>query len=181
MLRASSLLVMIAALGMPAQPAASAEALPRHKVIIDQDAFGPGGSNLQPILMLLQAPDIEVLGITVESGDGWQKENVAHTLRMLVVCFVNNSTYRACQKRPAKAQRAGNGHSLVKRCNAGRALLAGSLRAHPCGVICGVAPAWNRTTIPAQPRLAADPAGVRCRDCYLRSRPLACNSALAMP
>ena len=83
MLRALSLLVMIAALGLPAQPAASAEASPKRKVIIDQDAFGPGGPNLQPILMLLQAPDIEVLGITVESGDGWQKENVAHTLRML--------------------------------------------------------------------------------------------------
>ena len=56
---------------------------PRRKVIIDQDAFGPGGPNLQPILMVLQSPDVEVLGITVESGDGWQKENVAHTLRML--------------------------------------------------------------------------------------------------
>ncbi|WP_218918784.1 nucleoside hydrolase [Lacunisphaera limnophila] len=58
-------------------------AAPRRKVIIDQDAFGPGGPNLQPILMVLQSPDVEVLGITVESGDGWQKENVAHTLRML--------------------------------------------------------------------------------------------------
>jgi len=56
---------------------------PRRKVIIDQDAFGPGGPNLQPILMVLQSPDIEVLGITIESGDGWQKENTAHTLRML--------------------------------------------------------------------------------------------------
>ncbi|MES1169051.1 MAG: nucleoside hydrolase, partial [Oleiharenicola lentus] len=55
----------------------------KRKVIIDQDAFGPGGPNLQPILMVIQSPDVEVLGITVESGDGWQKENVAHTLRML--------------------------------------------------------------------------------------------------
>src|SRR4051812_6630756 len=55
----------------------------KRKVLIDQDAFGPGGPNLQPILMVLQTPDIEVLGITVESGDGWQAENVAHTLRML--------------------------------------------------------------------------------------------------
>jgi inosine-uridine nucleoside N-ribohydrolase len=62
---------------------ASAVAGPRRKVIIDQDAFGPGGPNLQPILMVLQAPDVEVLGITIESGDGWQKENTAHTLRML--------------------------------------------------------------------------------------------------
>ena len=57
----------------------------RRKVIIDQDAFGPGGPNLQPILLVLQSPDVEVLGITVESGDGWLKENVAHTLRMLEI------------------------------------------------------------------------------------------------
>ncbi|HEY1111283.1 MAG TPA: nucleoside hydrolase, partial [Opitutaceae bacterium] len=55
----------------------------KRKVIIDQDAFGPGGSNLQSILMVLQAPDVEVLGITVVSGDGWVKENVSHVLRML--------------------------------------------------------------------------------------------------
>ncbi len=58
-------------------------AAPKRKVIIDQDAFGPGGPNLQPILMVLQAPDVEVLGITIESGDGWQKENTVHTLRVL--------------------------------------------------------------------------------------------------
>ena len=60
-------------------------AAPKRKVIIDQDAFGPGGANLHPILMLLQSPDVEVLGITVESGDGWLKENVGHTLRMLEI------------------------------------------------------------------------------------------------
>ena len=63
--------------------AASLSAAPKRKVIIDQDAFGPGGPNLQPILMVLQAPDVEVLGITTVSGDGWQKENTAHTLRLL--------------------------------------------------------------------------------------------------
>jgi purine nucleosidase len=65
--------------------AAGFAASPRRKVIIDQDAFGPGGPDLQPILMVLQSPDIELLGITVESGDGWQKESVAHTLRMLEI------------------------------------------------------------------------------------------------
>jgi inosine-uridine nucleoside N-ribohydrolase len=57
----------------------------KRKVIIDQDAFGPGGPNLQPILMVIQSPEVEVLGITIESGDGWQKENTAHTLRMLEI------------------------------------------------------------------------------------------------
>ncbi|HEX3728643.1 MAG TPA: nucleoside hydrolase [Opitutaceae bacterium] len=59
----------------------SARADGRRKVIIDQDAFD--GVNLQPLLMVIESPDVEVVGITVESGDGWQKESVAQTLRML--------------------------------------------------------------------------------------------------
>jgi inosine-uridine nucleoside N-ribohydrolase len=57
----------------------------RRRVIIDQDAFGPAGSNLQAILMLLQASDVEVLGITIVSGDGWRDEEVDHTLRLLEI------------------------------------------------------------------------------------------------
>jgi len=57
----------------------------RRKVIIDQDAFGPAGSNMQAILMLLQARDVEVLGITVPSGDGWRDEEVSQTLRLLEI------------------------------------------------------------------------------------------------
>jgi purine nucleosidase len=60
---------------------AAVPAAPPRKVIIDQDAFeGPG---LQPILMLLQDPTVQVLGITTVSGDGWQAEETAATLRML--------------------------------------------------------------------------------------------------
>ena len=57
----------------------------KRMVIIDQDAFGPAGSNLQAILMLLQASDVEVLGITIVSGDGWRDEEVDHTLRLLEI------------------------------------------------------------------------------------------------
>lgn len=57
----------------------------RRKVILDQDTFGPGGSNMQAILMLLQAPDVELLGITVTSGDGWRDEEVSHALRLLEI------------------------------------------------------------------------------------------------
>jgi purine nucleosidase len=57
----------------------------RRMVIIDQDAFGPAGSNLQAILLLLQASDVEVLGITIVSGDGWRDEEVAETLRLLEI------------------------------------------------------------------------------------------------
>jgi purine nucleosidase len=60
-------------------------AAPKRLVIIDQDAYGPAGSNLQAILMLLQAPNVEVLGITIVSGDGWRDEEVDHTLRLLEI------------------------------------------------------------------------------------------------
>ncbi len=58
-------------------------AAPARKVIIDQDAFGPGGSDMQSLLLALQAPNVEVLGITITSGDGWRDEEVQHTLRLL--------------------------------------------------------------------------------------------------
>ncbi len=57
----------------------------KRKIIIDQDTHGPAGSNMQSVLMLLQAPDVEVMGICVVSGDGWCDENVAHTLRLLEI------------------------------------------------------------------------------------------------
>ena len=60
-------------------------AQPRRKVIIDQDCSGPGGSNLQTLLILLQSPQVEVLGIMVASGDQWRDEEVAHTLRLLEI------------------------------------------------------------------------------------------------
>jgi purine nucleosidase len=55
----------------------------KRKVIIDQDAAGPAGSDQQAMLVLIQSPQTEVLGITVVTGDAWLKEEVAHTLRML--------------------------------------------------------------------------------------------------
>jgi inosine-uridine nucleoside N-ribohydrolase len=55
----------------------------QRKIIIDQDAAGPAGTDQQAILMLIQSPQSEVLGITVVTGDAWLKEEVAHTLRML--------------------------------------------------------------------------------------------------
>jgi len=60
-------------------------AQPRRKVIINEDASGPGGSNMQTIALLVQSRQIEVLGITVASGDQWRDEEVAHTLRLLEI------------------------------------------------------------------------------------------------
>jgi inosine-uridine nucleoside N-ribohydrolase len=57
----------------------------RRSVIIDQDTFGPAGTNLQSIALLLNAPDVEVLGITVPTGDHWRDQQVRHALRFLEI------------------------------------------------------------------------------------------------
>jgi purine nucleosidase len=55
------------------------------KVIVDQDARGPGTSDQQAILVFLQSEKFDVLGITTVSGDQWVKEETLHTLRMLEI------------------------------------------------------------------------------------------------
>src|SRR6202451_2306108 len=55
----------------------------KRKIIIDQDAAGPAGTDQQSILLLIQSPQTEVLGVTVVTGDAWLKSEVGHTLRML--------------------------------------------------------------------------------------------------
>jgi len=57
----------------------------RRKIIINEDCSGPGGSNMQTLALLIQSPQVEVLGITVVSGDQWRDEEVAHTLRLLEI------------------------------------------------------------------------------------------------
>src|SRR5579863_10741736 len=57
----------------------------KRKVIIDQDAAGPGGTDQQSMLLLIQSPQTEVLGITVVTGDQWLTAELAHTLRMLEI------------------------------------------------------------------------------------------------
>jgi inosine-uridine nucleoside N-ribohydrolase len=55
------------------------------KVIVDQDARGPGTSDQQAILVFLQSEKFEVLGITTVSGDQWVKEETQHVLRLLEI------------------------------------------------------------------------------------------------
>src|SRR6266567_4578824 len=68
------LLLTVAAVRCPAQ---------KRLVLIDQDGSGPGGSNQMAMLALLQAPQVEVLGITMVTGNAWRDEETLHTLRML--------------------------------------------------------------------------------------------------
>ncbi|MGA7292455.1 MAG: nucleoside hydrolase [Terriglobales bacterium] len=62
---------------------ALSKAQEKRKIIIDQDGAGPAGTDQQAILLLIQSPQTEVLGITIVTGDAWLTEEVAHTLRML--------------------------------------------------------------------------------------------------
>ena len=57
----------------------------KRKLIIDQDAAGPGGTDMQAILALVNSPATDVLGITVLTGDAWRDEEVQHTLRLLEI------------------------------------------------------------------------------------------------
>ena len=79
---------MVTYVGISARPSAS---LPRQlaaqkiKVIVDQDARGPGTSDQQALLVFLQSDKFDVLGITTVSGDQWVKEETQHVLRMLEI------------------------------------------------------------------------------------------------
>ncbi|MBS0372998.1 MAG: nucleoside hydrolase [Proteobacteria bacterium] len=72
-----ALLLLCAALAGPA------EATGKRLVLIDQDGSGPGGSNMMSMLVLLQSPEVEVLGITIVTGNAWRDDEVRHTLRLL--------------------------------------------------------------------------------------------------
>jgi len=65
--------------------AAPAQAQGRRKVIINQDCSGPGGSNMQTLATLIQSPQIDVLGITIVTGNQWRDEEVVHALRLLEI------------------------------------------------------------------------------------------------
>jgi inosine-uridine nucleoside N-ribohydrolase len=72
-----ALATLVLSFALPAQS--------KRKVIIDQDAAGPGGTDMQAILCLVNSPDTEVLGITVVTGDAWRDEEVQHTLRLMEI------------------------------------------------------------------------------------------------
>src|SRR5271167_2758770 len=74
--------VILTALILAALTAHSAIAQKRL-VLIDQDGSGPGGSNQMAMMVFLQSPQVQVLGITMVTGNAWRDEETQHTLRML--------------------------------------------------------------------------------------------------
>ncbi|MGD0909044.1 MAG: nucleoside hydrolase [Candidatus Acidiferrales bacterium] len=61
----------------------SPQAAGKRKVIYDQDNSGPFGTDILGTLMMLQADNIDLLGITLVTGDAWMKQEMAFTLRLL--------------------------------------------------------------------------------------------------
>jgi inosine-uridine nucleoside N-ribohydrolase len=57
----------------------------KRKIIIDQDCAGPGGTDTQAILALIQSPVTDVLGITIVTGDAWQPEETQTALRLMEI------------------------------------------------------------------------------------------------
>ena len=64
-------------------PHASADtaSVPRRRVILEDDIDGFTPAQL----LLLQSPEVEVLGISVVSGNIWRDEALAHTRRLLEI------------------------------------------------------------------------------------------------
>jgi inosine-uridine nucleoside N-ribohydrolase len=65
-----------------AAPGSHASA-PRIKVLADQDSAGPHGTNFLSLLMLLSAPEFDLLGITTVSGDQWVDQETLFALHAL--------------------------------------------------------------------------------------------------
>src|SRR3981189_527685 len=64
---------------------ATCAAAQKLKIIVDQDARGPGTSDQQAILVFLNSEKFDVLGITTVSGDQWVREETQHVLRLLEI------------------------------------------------------------------------------------------------
>jgi inosine-uridine nucleoside N-ribohydrolase len=73
-------LMLLALLTMGASATALAQ---KRMVLIDQDTSGPGGSNIMSLMVLLLSPHVDVLGITVVTGNAWRDDEARHALRML--------------------------------------------------------------------------------------------------
>eukprot|EP00658_Telonema_sp_P-2_P020299 TRINITY_DN18028_c0_g1_i1.p2 TRINITY_DN18028_c0_g1~~TRINITY_DN18028_c0_g1_i1.p2 ORF type:complete len:193 (-),score=39.20 TRINITY_DN18028_c0_g1_i1:622-1200(-) len=72
--------------------AVSIAALPPHctpeipcRVIVDQDCGATADTNVNAVLTLLLDPAVELLGVTIVYGDGFQPANYAHCYRLLEI------------------------------------------------------------------------------------------------
>lgn len=79
------IIALLLALLLAAGASAQAANAPSNatKIIFDEDLSGVIGVNADPLTMLLQAPNVQVMGVTVITGDGWLKQETADALKLL--------------------------------------------------------------------------------------------------
>jgi len=77
-------------LAMAAMLPGAAQAAEPNLVIMDNDYFGPVGSDMQSALILVANPSVKVLGFTVVTGDAWRDEETQMLLRFLEVAGAPN-------------------------------------------------------------------------------------------
>lgn len=75
--------LLAALLPLLASGGPQARAADPQLVFLDNDFAGPGGSDIQSLLPLINRPDVRLLGLGVMTGDGWRAEETAHLLRFL--------------------------------------------------------------------------------------------------
>jgi len=73
------------AMAAPVQASRAAAKDNRALVWFDNDFLGPGQSNLQALIPLIRDPDVNLLGISVVTGDQWLEEETQHALRFLEI------------------------------------------------------------------------------------------------
>jgi inosine-uridine nucleoside N-ribohydrolase len=73
---------LIAALGTLALLAAASHAVAQERVIVDAD-MGVLNDDAVALFMLLNSPDVEVLGVTIVPGNTWAEAGTAYALRQL--------------------------------------------------------------------------------------------------
>ncbi|MEN3166865.1 nucleoside hydrolase [Gluconobacter sp. OJB] len=84
-MRRSILSALLAACTILAPLSAATAAPVPNYVVLDNDFLGPGGSNIQSIIPLLNRPGVTLLGLTSVVGDDWENAGTAHALRFLEI------------------------------------------------------------------------------------------------
>ncbi|MBS1064776.1 nucleoside hydrolase [Gluconobacter kondonii] len=84
-MRRSILSALLAACTVLAPLSAATAAPAPNYVVLDNDFLGPGGSNIQSIIPLLNRPGVTLLGLTSVVGDDWENAGTAHALRFLEI------------------------------------------------------------------------------------------------
>ncbi len=81
----AALFILLAAFAPTAARAAELRAADPQLVFLDNDFAGPGGSDIQSLLPLIDRPGIRLLGLGVVTGDAWRAEESAHLRRFLEI------------------------------------------------------------------------------------------------